>query len=1352
MPAAPPPVPVRLDRLRAEIIGRPAAVREAPAGEPLYQAVRRIGALDLDDPEGLVRHLAGRPDAVLRAEAFRIAREALRAGLLPAAAARTIIEGLAVDVPDALSELAGPWAVLDPLPHERMRRLLEAGPAGAAIEVAARHGHRDLLAGVAADPGRAPALRRRSLELLGDLAAREDVGEVLAIAAGDPLLLAGPAVTCLGGLHRRGHFPAGRDVPAIVGLALADHGVPAEDLAVVLYPRRHEALRELAAGDGDPRRRLELLIALDEQGAPDLGIGDVVTGLARRADDPAPFLRAIRRLRPAAAEETVLALLPRSPREALGALEAVGGVRTVAVLRAGLGLDGGDGAPHLRPFRHRACELLWHLNGDPGLRRTLLERLDPRDLPRRIADDLGGPDARELALLRANPDPGDPAAALHRLAGNGDAATLPAIADLLLRVASEQGAPVPDEILAAIGGLGGRLSRRGALRPHCLLDAADPAEAGNALVADLALGLLDRPGLGPAERAALLDVVRRAPHRRTRARVHRLLRDRDRHVRAGAIAILALDGRDARALSASLIPLLAAGDVQTVRQAIIALAGAGADWAAPAIATCLDHPNMNVKKAAASALARAGAPGAVPKLLFWLGHHDNPGLREAISEALRAILGDAFPATVLAAADRAADPSPLLRALDGRLDERAAAALARRGVTVRPRRPLRASGVDALLDGGWDDETARGVVRAFGREPGPLPYWRLRPLLVRWLDLAATDPGALRLVTEICRPPCPDAELEVLARSAGTLVDGLAAAGDHDRLLVLLAGAIPRLGRAERLEVAGRARLRGLGRAGLVVLRLCGVPPARDDIERALAVARHGGDPGPDQEAVLREVFGQEPIEASAPFREELEHLVRDAGSLSAARDRAQAPSRAVLDALISVFPQASPGARGPLLDWMLELQPPGAPPWTIAEEARRPAPDVRTPRPGDLDQPRSGDQRRRLLAMLGDARGERRETAARVLLGWPEPEAGLAVLKAFLYGRADLPITPGLVNALGDAAEADLAGLDEAGGGESRARFARLAARLDPDRLDRFVPRLLSAWEHGDAAAAEAAGGALRGASADVVAEAVSGRLAAGARGLLDLVAGRPVLRTPELVRALRRLRDEGRDDLAAKLVLVEGPLRGPEAAARDEEALNALRERPAGTAGEPSRAELFRRARDGGAKAAKDALSRLAERHEEAGAGADPELADLLAALIVRPETKVRLHAHRVSRRVLDRSAYLDQTVRLLDDPEPAVVRSAARTLGHAAWRPAVPGLVGLLAHPRDTVRAAAADGLALVGAAAVPALRHAEGRARPDRRHRYTAVLERIDAADAGAAGRAAGGSTGSGARGTAWRARP
>ncbi|MEO3827081.1 HEAT repeat domain-containing protein [Actinomadura sp. B10D3] len=1323
-PSPSPPVPVRIDRLRARIAARPAAARKEPAGEALYQAVRKIGALDTDDPEELARHLAGSGDGVLRTEAFRITREALRAGLLPAASARTIVEDLAAGVPDALCELAAPWAVLDPLPHGRMRRLLDAGPARVAIEVAARHGHRDLLAGLAGDPRREPVLRRRCLELLGDLATREDVGAIVATAARDPLLLAGPAVTCLGGLHRRGHFPDGQDVPAIVGLALADHAVPAGDLAVVLYPRRHEALKELTApteptaADGNLPRRLDLLVALDEQGAPDLGIGDAVTGLARGADDPAPFLRAIRRLRHAAAEETVLELLPRSPREALGALEAVGGARTVAVLRDGLGLAGGDVAAHLRPYRHRALEILWHLNGDAGLRRTILERLDPRDLPRRIADDLGGPDARELAALRANPGRGDPAAALRRLAANGDATTLPAIADLLLRVAAQEDGPVPDEIVAAVGELGGGLWRRGALRPRCLLDAADAADAGNALVADMVLRLLARPGLRPAERTTLLDVLRRAPHRRTRARVHRLLRDRDRHVRAGAIAILALDGGDALALSASLIPLTAAGDVQTVRQAILALAEAGASWAAPAIAGCLDHPNMNVKKAAASALARAGGPEAVPKLLSWLGRHDNPGLREAIVGALRAILGDAFAATVLAAADRAADPSPLLRSLDGLLDECAVEALARRGVTVRGRTPPPVPDVDALLDGGWDTETALRVLDA--HESEPLPYWRLRPALVRWLDLAVSDPRAVRLVTEICRPPLGDAEAEVLARSAGTLVDGLAAGGDHDRLLALLAAAVPRLGRVERLAVAERARGLDAGRAGLVVLRLCAVSPTRDDVVRALAVARRGERPEPDQEAVLREAFGQEATEDSAPLRGRLGDAIRDAGSLRRARERTDAPSRAVLDALISVFAQAPPGTRDLLLDWMLELQPLGAPPWTIAEESRRPVADVRTPHSGDLDQPRSDAQRRRLLAMLDDPQTERRENAARMLLDWPEPQAGLAVLKAYLHGRVGLAAGHRLAGVLDHAAESDLTG-----GGAVDGRFARLASYLDTDRLDRFVPRLLAAWEHGDAATSEAAGRALRRASPDVVAGAVSGRLAAGAWGLLDLVACRPVLPTPELIQARERLRDEGRDDRAAKLVLAEGPLRAPGAAARDEEVLNTLRERPAGTAREPSRAELFRVARGAEAKAAGRALTRLAERHEEAGATADPELADLLATLIVHGETKVRLHAHRVSRRVLDRPAYLDQTVRLLDDPEPAVVRSAIRTLAHAAWKPAVPGLVALLAHPRESARKAAADGLVMLGSAAVPALRHAEGRARPDRRHRYTSVLDRMTA---------------------------
>ncbi|MEW2359571.1 HEAT repeat domain-containing protein [Spirillospora sp. NPDC029432] len=97
-----------------------------------------------------------------------------------------------------------------------------------------------------------------------------------------------------------------------------------------------------------------------------------------------------------------------------------------------------------------------------------------------------------------------------------------------------------------------------------------------------------------------------------------------------------------------------------------------------------------------------------------------------------------------------------------------------------------------------------------------------------------------------------------------------------------------------------------------------------------------------------------------------------------------------------------------------------------------------------------------------------------------------------------------------------------------------------------------------------------------------------------------------------------------------------------------------------------------------------------------------------------------------MLDRPAYLEQTVRLLDDPRPDVVRSAVRTLAHGGWTPAVPDLVGLLADGRPAVRRAAADGLVLLGDAALPALRHAAGRARPDRRRLYASLTDRIAAA--------------------------
>lgn len=119
----------------------------------------------------------------------------------------------------------------------------------------------------------------------------------------------------------------------------------------------------------------------------------------------------------------------------------------------------------------------------------------------------------------------------------------------------------------------------------------------------------------------------------------------------------------------------------------------------------------------------------------------------------------------------------------------------------------------------------------------------------------------------------------------------------------------------------------------------------------------------------------------------------------------------------------------------------------------------------------------------------------------------------------------------------------------------------------------------------------------------------------------------------------------------------------------------------------------------------------------------------MLTHPRAKVRLSAHRTSRTVLDRPTHLGHTELLLDDPRPDVVRMAVHTLCRAGWQPAAPAVTGLLGHPHAVVREAAAEGLVTLAGAAVPALRNAAAHARPDRRSRYTDVLDRIRAGEDG-----------------------
>ncbi|MFD9499616.1 HEAT repeat domain-containing protein [Streptomyces sp. NPDC060035] len=1424
------PVRVRIAWLRAELLNDPAVIRREPPGELLYQAVREASATGAHRPAPLVDELADSGDPVLQTEALRLARQGLHAGLLAPARVREVVIGLlggpsAVTLA-ALEELAQPWATMDPLPPGRLSPLLAAGPvitrpgvADAALVVAARHGHGGLLRQVIGDPDLPPGLRRRAMELLGDLADRDDIGELTAIAAQDPLLFGGPAVTCLRGLHRRGHFADDLHAPSVVGLALADHSIPPGEVATILYTCRQvmfRALVDAATDDSSWPRRLALLVALAEQGAGDLPIGDAITRLLPRVTtQPRPFLRAIRELRHADAEEAVIALLPSAPAAALEALEAVGGHRTVLVLREGLGLSvpespsapGGEGviAPHLRAVRSRALELLWHLTEDPTQRRALLVRLDPTDLPPRIASDLGGPDEQELALLSSRPDPGKPVAALCRLAAYGGAGTLPAIEDLLARIVTELAAArepgaadsrlesghttgepaVPQEVLDAVHALGRRLYERGRIRPSCLLDAADAQAAGHALVATTGLNVLDRPGLSSGEQAILLELLLRAPYMRTRARVHRMLRHRDRHVRKHVIALLARDARgdDAQALSATLIALTTAGDVQTVRQALLALGHAGARWACTAIAACLAHPNMNIKKTAAEVLVDVGTPTAVPALLFRLGHHDNPGLRIALVEALRSVLGEAYTATLLAAAEHSDSSRAvelLLDGLDGALPVRSVLALDDQASPIAPTllalvaaglvrltsgtvadlsTPLAEHGITApaarrsaadegggpdpdvtsLVKDGWNPSRA---LRVAGRDEPPHPdrVRGLRPMLADWLRLADSEPAArdrvVRFTLRLCPAPWAAEELTVFARFAQLLIDVLADASDEDRhdLIAVFGAAAPNLTAIRKPAVADAVRALRPAPAGrrstLALLRSLDAVLVRTDLEQALAAARLGADPWLAEAAVLREAFAAtEPPADSVPaeagaWRAALEAAVRTPSALEEFRrtNKGGARSGDRLNALIEVYSSAGPEVRTALVDWMAAVQPLDAPPWTITETAHVPTPAARSINADDLDQPRSSALRERLLVMLRGPAPDRRATAALALLKWPEPEAGLPVLRAFLRGHVDIPVGADLARTLTALDETELRADDIL-----RDRVALAALQLDPWDLVPLVPLLLERWEHDRAT--EVTGQALRRVPADVLAEHLANRLDGGAWGYLDLLTDRPLLRTPALVRTCRRLRAEGRDDLADRLRLVEGPLRGPDAAQQDSAALEALRDRaravPAGAPYRPSRRELLDLARTGDPEQIRRALTRLAEMYPGPDTDQDPELRDLLSELLHHPRTGIRLHAQRTSRAMLDRQTYLRHTSILLDDPRPDVVRTAIRALCHASWAPAIPAVTALLGHPHPVVRRAAAEGLIGMGTPAIPALRRAADHARPDRRSLYTDVLDRITA---------------------------
>ena len=1407
------PLAARLGWLRTAALVEPAAIASL-ADEPLAQALVGVEIDALLDPGATLGALAASGVPGLEAHAARLVAAALgraRVGPGEAHVALVALTGASSSSlrSGAWEALGSPWAAGYAIAAETIERGLagDEATAFAALRAATLRGMSGVVAGVVADVEAPPRLRQEALRGLAGLEGAE-VSLLLGAARTDVTLFAGAAMEALVALHRRGVFVREGDLGDLLAIYVADVADAADaadaaaTVARVAFTCRRALVRRLQAGEPASApfaRRVALLRAIEASQADheDMFLRTWLVGeldRPRAAGERGVILGALaepgRELVIAAeererAEARVLAHAEEAPAAALGALRVVGGEATRAWLSARLGIDPpGAIAPAWIEEHAAALELLWHLGAeDRAARAELLAALGDEPLPAGVLADLGPTmdPAEEVALARRRPRGGAAprsaalVAEIEALARCERGSLVPAIGRAVVELAAaiaaghhhdteawgEEREQVPEAALAAIRGLGRRLHARGRIRPAIVAVAADDEAAGEGLVA----AILAEAAAGERERPEVLAVVLRTMLRVEHPRVRRaalsLRRRREPAIRKLVIPLLAQGGADD--LASDLGALVAAGDIESARQAILALAEIGGEAHAIAIAAALDHPNMNLKKAAAQALATAGSPAAVGRVIAWLGQSDNPGLRELLGAALDAIVGEGATATIVAALEREAEPRRrglLIAALDRRLEIAAIRGAAARRArwapellaavasgTVRPKegdaaelraelerhRLLRAAGeraaavdpvIAAIEREGVDAGRGEALLERVAARPLTVDEsTRLRPHLGELLALAGREPGRAGALVEVVAGlvggrPSADERARV-ARALPLVLGALAAAPAERRapLVALVDAVAPAIGAAQSLLVghvlknmskgpntSGRSPLGRLRRAGLVV--------EAADVARALADAAGTADPAALERAILVEAFavgGGDPGHLPSGAADRLDDaLAGGPAALERLRGEWKAPTRATVLHLAERFPGLGARTREAALAWLHALQPIDTPAWDRPPE---PPPGYR-PRAEDFAQPPSATLLARCLAGLGAATEGVRAASLRALARWPDPAIRRRASAAYFAGVVEL-----------DAIDEVLAELPSIG-------EAALGALLDEDRLARvqrwsmwagrpaeLLGPLLARWRvASDRGIREGLARMIDGYPPHAVFAAALPALLRGEWGVLDRIRGplHPRALPAELVELAAASPIEG---VHARVLALVGATSEPAVGAE-----------VTGTgAVELDRAALSARLADPEGRGSSESL--VADLAALARAP-DDDFVGLCRALLGHRDPRLRLAALRQLRRHGSREDVLEASRIFLGDPRADVRRSAIRSLAHAgeagaaAIPAAIPAILALADDPHNGVRRAVLEAIRLFGERARGPLIAALRAARPDRRARLQALLDGLE----------------------------